>query len=96
MSATKNKKYNKPLVLERIITWLFYVELVIAGLALLSRLAGDATYGIELIIIPTFSILITVLSLFIVTKLKHSSILIRIAIALNWIVILLLIWNVTD
>lgn len=99
MTTKKSKKIQKSKtirIVEKIIRWLFYVELLVISLTLLSYLAEDATYGAEFVMLPPFSVLITILSIFIITKLRYTSNLVRIAIVLNWAVIALLVWNVVD
>lgn len=95
MTVKKNEKHNAVVVIEKVIKWLFYVELVIVTLTFLSYLS-DGAWGVGSILVPPFSIIIAILSIFIVTRIKYTSNLVRIAIALNWVVILMLIYNVTD
>jgi hypothetical protein len=91
----KSKAVKVVRIVEKIIRWVFYVELVLLGMTVLSYLS-DGAWGIGSLVIPPFSILITILSIFVITKLRYISNLVRIAIVLNWVVIVMLIYNVTD
>jgi hypothetical protein len=72
--TTKNKEIQKSkmvAIIEKIIRWVFYVELAFICMALWAHLVEGGTYGIELVIIPGFSTLIALLSIFIITKLTY-------------------------
>jgi hypothetical protein len=89
--TTKNKEMQKSkmvAIIEKIIRWAFYVELTLAGLVLLTHLTGGWSI-VGFLVIPPLPIFISALSLIIATRIHQIGNIARVAIVLNWVVIVL-------